>query len=242
MFIQNKYFHWYYKLIETRKNLVREEYTEKHHIIPRSLGGSNKKENLVRLTAREHFIAHLLLVFFTEGSDNKKMLKAFTMMSSISENQDRIRFTSRLYSKLKICADDVRREYKHTDEAKRRIREYQTGRSKAPFSQEHLRKMSESRKGKEPWNKGRRGDKASQAIKDKMKKTRSALKFKLSDEGAEKISTRAKLYIVCYDKYYMQNVSILRTEFSSNRDRYITHRSNEYKRLRDGKSNIVQAG
>lgn len=242
MFIQNKYFFWYNNLVNTRKNLIREEYTESHHIIPRSLGGSNNKDNLVKLTAREHFIAHLLLVFCTEGLNHKKMLKAFTMMSTNSVNQHRIRFTSRLYSKLKHQADLARKEYRHAEEAKSKIREFQTGRPKTPFSEEHLRKMSESRKGKEPWNKGRRGDKASQVTKDKMKKTRSTLKFKLSDEGSEKISTRAKLYIVCYDKYYMQNVSILRTEFSLNRDRYITHRSNEYKRLRDGKSNIVQTG
>lgn len=35
---------------------------EKHHIIPRAFGGSNKKENLTLLTLREHFVAHLLLV------------------------------------------------------------------------------------------------------------------------------------------------------------------------------------
>lgn len=36
-------------------------YSENHHIIPRSMGGTNSKDNLVRLTGREHFIAHLLL-------------------------------------------------------------------------------------------------------------------------------------------------------------------------------------
>ena len=36
-------------------------YTEKHHIVPRSLGGSDDPNNLVVLTAREHCIAHLLL-------------------------------------------------------------------------------------------------------------------------------------------------------------------------------------
>lgn len=35
-------------------------YTERHHIMPRSMGGSNNKENLVDLTAREHFVAHYL--------------------------------------------------------------------------------------------------------------------------------------------------------------------------------------
>lgn len=38
------------------------EYTESHHIIPRCIGGNNKSENLCRLTAEEHFLAHLLLV------------------------------------------------------------------------------------------------------------------------------------------------------------------------------------
>lgn len=37
------------------------EYGEFHHIIPRSLGGSDDKSNLVRLSAREHFICHALL-------------------------------------------------------------------------------------------------------------------------------------------------------------------------------------
>ena len=36
-------------------------YVEKHHIVPKALGGSNNKENIAILTAREHFIAHYLL-------------------------------------------------------------------------------------------------------------------------------------------------------------------------------------
>jgi hypothetical protein len=36
-------------------------YKERHHIIPKALGGDNSKENLVELTAREHFVAHMLL-------------------------------------------------------------------------------------------------------------------------------------------------------------------------------------
>jgi len=31
-------------------------YYEKHHIIPRALGGSDELENLVLLTAKEHFV------------------------------------------------------------------------------------------------------------------------------------------------------------------------------------------
>lgn len=36
-------------------------YTERHHIVPRSLGGGNEPENLIRLTPEDHFFAHLLL-------------------------------------------------------------------------------------------------------------------------------------------------------------------------------------
>ena len=44
------------------KNAYDYQYCECHHIIPRCLNGSNDKSNLVNLTAREHFIAHVLLM------------------------------------------------------------------------------------------------------------------------------------------------------------------------------------
>jgi 5-methylcytosine-specific restriction endonuclease McrA len=37
-------------------------YKEIHHILPKSLGGSNDKSNLVELTAREHYIVHMLIM------------------------------------------------------------------------------------------------------------------------------------------------------------------------------------
>jgi hypothetical protein len=36
-------------------------YAERHHVVPRSMGGSDRPDNLVWLTAREHFVAHVLL-------------------------------------------------------------------------------------------------------------------------------------------------------------------------------------
>jgi len=55
-------------------------YVEQHHIIPRSLGGSNNKDNLVFLTAREHFIAHWLLYKISTGIDKSKMASAWIRM------------------------------------------------------------------------------------------------------------------------------------------------------------------
>jgi hypothetical protein len=53
----------YESLVKTRKERILKEgeYYERHHILPKCLGGSNDKENLVVLTAREHYIAHWLL-------------------------------------------------------------------------------------------------------------------------------------------------------------------------------------
>lgn len=53
----------YDDLIEHRKMLpkVAGVYYERHHIIPKCLGGTNDSENLVYLTADDHFVAHLLL-------------------------------------------------------------------------------------------------------------------------------------------------------------------------------------
>lgn len=65
MFIQNKYYKWYMKIMQSvqSKNRTRKNGEfDLHHIIPKSMGGSNAKTNLVYLTHREHFIAHVLLV------------------------------------------------------------------------------------------------------------------------------------------------------------------------------------
>ena len=61
MFVENKYFKYYYNIINGAKSRTISGHTETHHIIPRSMGGLNNKENLVDLTAKEHFICHLLL-------------------------------------------------------------------------------------------------------------------------------------------------------------------------------------
>lgn len=52
-------------------------YVEKHHIIPKSLGGTNNKTNLVCLTAKEHYIVHLLLTKIGSQSEKEKMRIAF---------------------------------------------------------------------------------------------------------------------------------------------------------------------
>lgn len=58
----------YCDLIEFRKANAPDGYCEKHHAVPRSLGGDNSKSNIVKMTAREYFIAHKLLAKIHGGS------------------------------------------------------------------------------------------------------------------------------------------------------------------------------
>ena len=79
IFLDNKYTKWYYELIKTRKKIIRcdIDILQKHHIIPKSLGGSDKFSNLIKLTPREHYICHLLLLEMTFGVNRSKMYYAF---------------------------------------------------------------------------------------------------------------------------------------------------------------------
>ena len=96
----------YNLIIEKRRStpVKDEEYSEKHHIIPRCLGGSNDKNNIVNLTAKEHFICHALLSeMYERGSDEwYKMNHAFMMMRPSSEWHNKNRYyNSRLYEMKK---------------------------------------------------------------------------------------------------------------------------------------------
>lgn len=101
MFRPGFYTTLYYHIIDAAKGRVLVGYNEKHHIIPKSLGGDNAADNLVRLTAREHFICHLLLVRMTEGDARRKMLRAAWYISNYHKFRDGHRPTSRVYQALK---------------------------------------------------------------------------------------------------------------------------------------------
>jgi len=102
--LNNKYSKLYYKITANAKQRITEGYTESHHIIPQSLGGNNDKENLVDLTAREHFICHWLLIKMTEGDDRSKMLYALQGMKAENKYQQRYhtKITARVYEKYRI--------------------------------------------------------------------------------------------------------------------------------------------
>lgn len=125
MFIENKYSKCYYRIIENRKTNPVTGYVEKHHIIPRSLGGNNKKENIVALTAREHFICHRLLVKMTTGESKMKMSYAIRcLMNQENPHQQRYKITSRTYNAIIKTTRDS-------------ISKYQTGENNPYYGKTH---------------------------------------------------------------------------------------------------------
>ena len=110
MYLENKYTHIYNSIIARATNRTLTSYYEKHHIIPQSLGGTNNSSNIVALTAREHFICHLLLTKMVTGTDKSKMHQAVWMMASCSSNnQVRYKINNRLYEQLKINMTNVKK-------------------------------------------------------------------------------------------------------------------------------------
>jgi len=63
------YFLAYQRLVaKATARVCPDGYVERHHILPKALGGSDDSSNLVALTAREHFIAHVLLAKIHGGT------------------------------------------------------------------------------------------------------------------------------------------------------------------------------
>lgn len=97
MFINNKYTKIYYQIIARHKSDV----GEKHHIIPRSFGGSDDQSNLVVVKPRVHFILHRLLCKMSKDQKHKlAMCRAFWCMCNLSSGRD-YRVNSRAYDSAK---------------------------------------------------------------------------------------------------------------------------------------------
>lgn len=211
MFIQNKYYNYYNNLINKAKNRLIDCYTEKHHIIPKSIGGDDSLENLVSLTAREHFIAHLLLTKITLGKNKLKMINAVFCMV----NMNNTKINSKIYEKLKnnhsvfmkennpVFSKDTRekiaktlKEYyknnkvpfegkNHTEKSKKLISESRKGKK---LTEEHKLKLSKAHQGK-------KGFKHSEQTKKLLSEKSKILNLgkKHSEETKKLMSEKAKL-------------------------------------------------
>lgn len=128
----------YNDLISSRQKFTRskrEAVYESHHIVPKSLGGTNDFENLILLTPREHYLAHWLLFKIHTGKNKAKMAYAFFQMARGGRSKY-ASVTSKQFERAKQTISESTRGENHP----------RYGKSK-PHSEEHKLKISNSMKG-----------------------------------------------------------------------------------------------
>ena len=153
-FLENKYSRWYFNIVQNAIGKSHDGYVEKHHVIPKSMSGTE----VVRLTAREHFICHRLLVKMTEGKSRDKMLWALhRLMFSINKHQLRYVPTARTFERVrKEHAARLRKPRIITEEHRQNIAEANRKRLKGKtLSAEQCAKMSAAHKGLPGPNRGK---------------------------------------------------------------------------------------
>jgi len=114
----------YTQLIYRAKNRQLEGYSETHHIIPKCMGGEDNSKNLVKLTAKEHFLVHKLLCEIYP--DNHKLLWALWMMAIGKKkwkHRDPYQITSRDYERIRLKVSEARKGTKLSENVKKKIGE-----------------------------------------------------------------------------------------------------------------------
>ena len=195
----NKYTRWYNQITERARSRITEDYTETHHIQPRSLGGTDDEYNLVELTAREHFICHWLLTKMTTGDARNKMLSAFFLMRGNNAYQNRY-INSRAYEILReeyaqyISKMNTGRVQPPEEKAKQIAAI--TGRKRKPFTLEWREKMSQAHRGEKNH---RYGVKVSEGTKQKQREKATGRKQSAETirKKADAIRGRAKPKLLC---------------------------------------------
>lgn len=169
MFNNSKYTKWYNNIINNAKSRTLIGYKEKHHIIPRSLGGDDNISNLVNLTAKEHYVVHLLLPYIVvDLTHKKKMWGALRCMAKlVYKTHKRYVGSARFYQKAKENTDfgignrgrkqspeEIQKRinslqgHEVSEETKQKIGDANRGRKMQPRSAETRAKLSEAGKGR----------------------------------------------------------------------------------------------
>lgn len=174
-------------IIERAKSRKLEGYKERHHIIPRAMGGTNDKENLVELTAKEHFLIHKLL--YKMYPDNDKLFFAYRMMS-ISKSPDQKReyhITSREF-------EDIRKQAALAISINNKGNIPWNKGKTGIYSRDTLNSISLTLQGNIPWNKGKTGVYSEETI-NKMKKSASEKQISAENEKSRREKIRNTLLL-----------------------------------------------
>jgi hypothetical protein len=173
----------YDRLIDRALTRTVTGFTEKHHIIPKCVGGEDSNFNLVRLTPEEHYLAHQLLVkmsLYKQHPNFYKLIFSMNMMTvGISRNNKAYGWCKRMlqetmsrhFTGKKQSEETIKKRVskttgkKRTEEFRQTMSKRKTGVKRAPFSTEHLEKMKLSVTGE---NNGMFGKKHTDTAKQRI--------------------------------------------------------------------------
>lgn len=172
---------------------------ERHHIIPRSIDPSliKNSNNIVLLTLREHYLAHLTLYKMYEGTNKKKMALALDMLR---KSKKYYITSSRLFGKIRLEANVYQSErqkgIKLTEKHKQALSEASAWKGgPSPFKgKKHAEEAKEKNRlahlHRVPWNKGipRDWEKYPMSEETYEKLSKANLGRTLSEEHIHKIS------------------------------------------------------
>jgi hypothetical protein len=143
----------YNNLIDRAKIRELEGYCEKHHIIPKCMGGDDSLENKIKLTGKEHFFAHLLLIKIYPQEKGLKYT-IWKMCNNFAKERG-FKITLRTYEEARINFSIERKKYfknlsqeerKFTEKHKDKIRISKVG---FKYSEKSKQKMSDNKNRKE---------------------------------------------------------------------------------------------
>ena len=169
-------------------------YIEIHHIKPKCLGGLDIEQNMIKLSAREHYIAHWMLSkCFTKGYKLIKLLHAFGAMSM------QCAITPKQYARLKLAKSEALKLDNPMHKPENRAKCSQPGKLNGmygkTFSKETRARMSKSHIGKK--HDGATKLKISKAHKGKI----------VSDETRAKLSKALKGNRIGHEKAITERIA-----------------------------------
>lgn len=233
IFVDNKYTKAYFNIINNAKARVLSPntYSENHHIVPESFyknrirpgpkgwldGDPNSNDNMVNLTAREHFICHWLLIKMTEGRAYAITVYALNGLQRNGKDNKRYetKITGRVYARLKEEFSKVHSEYMKGKDP------WNKGKPASEETIKHLRTIARNRKPPtletiEKRAAKQRGQKRSQETRDKISE---ALKGKLKGPMSNEEKLKRSITMKGKPKpegFGLHMVEVMRQKFTEN--------------------------